>query len=122
MDGQDLPPVNDPEGRSPADRALVPQVDGGDGGDIGTGLRFVLDIDDGDCDLLQVGGVFERVRGGDFLEENFVKFVDYAFTAQMEENLDQIAAGELDRSEWLKKFYFGTDDEDCLHDTVQNVG
>lgn len=57
-----------------------------------------------------------------FLEENFVKLVDYAFTAQMEENLDQIAAGELDRSEWLKKFYFGTDDEDGLHDTVQNVG
>ncbi|MFM1995533.1 MAG: hypothetical protein RLZZ610_1050 [Actinomycetota bacterium] len=57
-----------------------------------------------------------------FLEENFVKLVDYAFTAQMEENLDQIAAGELDRSDWLKKFYFGTDDEDGLHDTVQNVG
>lgn len=57
-----------------------------------------------------------------FLEENFVKLVDYAFTAQMEENLDQIAAGELNRSEWLKKFYFGTDDEDGLHDTVQNVG
>ena len=57
-----------------------------------------------------------------FLEENFVKLVDYAFTAQMEENLYQIAAGELDRSEWLKKFYFGTDDEDGLHDTVQNVG
>jgi DNA topoisomerase-1 len=57
-----------------------------------------------------------------FLEENFVKLVDYAFTAQMEENLDQIAAGELNRSEWLKKFYFGTDTEDGLHDTVQNVG
>lgn len=57
-----------------------------------------------------------------FLEENFVKLVDYAFTAQMEENLDQIAAGELDRSDWLKKFYFGTEDEDGLHDTVQNVG
>jgi len=57
-----------------------------------------------------------------FLEENFVKLVDYAFTAQMEENLDQIAAGELDRSDWLKKFYFGTDTEDGLHDTVQNVG
>jgi DNA topoisomerase-1 len=57
-----------------------------------------------------------------FLEENFVKLVDYAFTAQMEENLDQIAAGEINRSEWLKKFYFGTDTEDGLHDTVQNVG
>ena len=57
-----------------------------------------------------------------FLEENFVKLVDYAFTAQMEENLDQIAAGELDRSDWLKKFYFGTETEDGLHDTVQNVG
>lgn len=57
-----------------------------------------------------------------FLEENFQNLVDYAFTAQMEENLDQIAAGELDRSSWLKKFYFGTEDIDGLHDTVQNVG
>lgn len=57
-----------------------------------------------------------------FLEENFQKLVDYDFTAQMEENLDQIAAGELNRSEWLKKFYFGSDLEEGLHDTVQNVG
>lgn len=57
-----------------------------------------------------------------FLEENFEKLVDYAFTAQMEENLDQIAAGEINRSEWLKHFYFGSENEDGLHDTVQNVG
>ncbi|MFM7013637.1 MAG: type I DNA topoisomerase [Actinomycetota bacterium] len=57
-----------------------------------------------------------------FLEENFEKLVDYAFTAQMEENLDQIASGELDRSSWLKKFYFGDGEESGLHDTVQQVG
>ena len=42
-----------------------------------------------------------------FLEDNFGKLVDYDFTAQMEEDLDQIAGGTLDRSAWLRKFYFG---------------
>lgn len=56
-----------------------------------------------------------------FLEENFHKLVDYAFTAKMEENLDQIATGEINRSNWLKEFYFGTEDVDGLHDTVQNI-
>jgi DNA topoisomerase-1 len=48
--------------------------------------------------------------------------VNYAFTAQMEEDLDLIAAGEVDRSTWLHRFYFGGDDLEGLHDTVQNVG
>ncbi len=41
------------------------------------------------------------------LEENFDKLVDYGFTAEMEEDLDAIAAGEKDRVEWLTRFYFG---------------
>jgi DNA topoisomerase I len=42
-----------------------------------------------------------------FLEENFGHLVDYEFTASMEADLDRIALGELDRSTWLKNFYFG---------------
>jgi len=41
------------------------------------------------------------------LEEHFGRLVDYDFTAAMEADLDQIAAGEQDRREWLARFYFG---------------
>lgn len=57
-----------------------------------------------------------------FLEENFGNLVDYAFTAAMEEDLDKIAAGELDRSTWLKQFYFGDDNHLGLKPTVENLG
>ena len=54
-----------------------------------------------------------------FLEENFGHLVDYAFTAKMESDLDRIALGELDRSGWLKDFYFG---DDGLQATVESLG
>ncbi|MBT5088988.1 MAG: type I DNA topoisomerase [Micrococcales bacterium] len=54
-----------------------------------------------------------------FLEENFGHLVDYAFTAKMESDLDKIAVGELDRSGWLKDFYFG---DDGLQATVESLG
>jgi DNA topoisomerase-1 len=57
-----------------------------------------------------------------FLEENFGNLVDYAFTAQMEEDLDQIADGKLDRTEWLKGFYFGKDAGSGLKYTVEHIG
>jgi DNA topoisomerase-1 len=41
------------------------------------------------------------------LEEHFARLVDYDFTAEMEEDLDRIAAGEEERVAWLTKFYFG---------------
>ncbi|MCA0296736.1 MAG: type I DNA topoisomerase [Actinobacteria bacterium] len=41
------------------------------------------------------------------LEEHFEKLVDYAFTAQMEETLDEIANGDAARVAVLKDFYFG---------------
>ncbi len=53
-----------------------------------------------------------------FLEENFDHLVDYAFTAKMEEDLDRIALGELDRTSWLKNFYFG---EDGLRALVESL-
>ncbi|MFY8027090.1 MAG: type I DNA topoisomerase [Aquiluna sp.] len=53
-----------------------------------------------------------------FLEENFDHLVDYEFTAKMEEDLDRIALGELDRTSWLKDFYFGSDG---LRATVESL-
>ncbi len=42
------------------------------------------------------------------LEEHFARLVDYDFTASMEEDLDRIADGEEQRSQWLSRFYFGS--------------
>ncbi len=53
-----------------------------------------------------------------FLEENFDHLVDYEFTDKMEEDLDRIALGELDRTSWLKDFYFGSDG---LRATVESL-
>ncbi len=41
------------------------------------------------------------------LEEHFPKLVDYAFTAEMEGVLDQIAGGNAERIAVLTEFYFG---------------
>ncbi|HEX2038848.1 MAG TPA: type I DNA topoisomerase [Acidimicrobiales bacterium] len=41
------------------------------------------------------------------LERHFPRLVDYAFTAHMEEELDEIAAGLEDAVPWLTSFYFG---------------
>ncbi len=54
-----------------------------------------------------------------FLEENFGDLVDYEFTAKMEEDLDRIALGELDRSSWLQNFYFA---DSGLKNTVESLG
>lgn len=56
------------------------------------------------------------------LEEHFNELVDYDFTAKMESELDGIAAGETDRTEWLKDFYFGADDHPGLRGVVDNLG
>ena len=40
-----------------------------------------------------------------FLTENFKTFVDYEFTATMEEDLDRIARGEADRSAVIESFW-----------------
>lgn len=44
------------------------------------------------------------------LESNFPTYVDYAFTADMENGLDRIAHGEEAGKDWLYKFYFGDDE------------
>ena len=42
------------------------------------------------------------------LEQFFGKLVDYGFTAEMEEDLDEIARGGEESVPWLTRFYFGT--------------
>jgi DNA topoisomerase-1 len=41
------------------------------------------------------------------LERHFGQLVDFDFTARMEDDLDRIAAGDRDRVDWLREFYFG---------------
>jgi DNA topoisomerase-1 len=41
------------------------------------------------------------------LEQHFGRLVDYGFTAAMEDELDEIAAGHEQRTTWLNNFYFG---------------
>jgi DNA topoisomerase I len=41
------------------------------------------------------------------LEQHFAQLVDYDFTASLENELDEIAAGDLGRVDWLTEFYFG---------------
>jgi DNA topoisomerase-1 len=43
------------------------------------------------------------------LEQHFGRLVDYDFTAAMEDELDEIAAGHEQRTNWLNNFYFGGD-------------
>jgi DNA topoisomerase-1 len=42
------------------------------------------------------------------LERHFPELVDYAFTARMEDDLDEIAGGSEEMVPWLTRFYFGS--------------
>ena len=44
------------------------------------------------------------------LEEHFTDLVDYELTAKMDDDLDAIAKGSMQKDDWLKRFYFGDDD------------
>jgi len=52
------------------------------------------------------------------LEQHFGDYVDYDFTALMEENLDKIAGGEEERVPYLNRFYFGSDGHTGLRELV----
>jgi DNA topoisomerase-1 len=54
----------------------------------------------------------------ELLERHFSQLVDYDFTARMEDDLDRIADGDEERVEWLRRFYFGADGDEGLHDLV----
>lgn len=58
------------------------------------------------------------------LEEHFSQLIDYDFTAQMESDLDEIAAGQGDRVNWLTQFYFGGagGDKAGLKELVEGLG
>jgi len=53
------------------------------------------------------------------LEDHFARLVDYAFTAEMEETLDEIAGGNAARISVLKDFYFGP--EGSAHEGLQKL-
>ena len=52
------------------------------------------------------------------LERHFPKLVDYTFTAEMEDDLDRIAAGAEEQVPWLQQFYFGGSDDPGLKEKV----
>ncbi|MFN8149086.1 MAG: type I DNA topoisomerase [Candidatus Nanopelagicales bacterium] len=58
------------------------------------------------------------------MEEHFTRLVDYDFTAQLEEVLDSVAAGDLDRVAALDRFYRGDPSEQFagLHALVNDLG
>lgn len=68
--------------------------------------------------IIDRGYVYERGRAlipswlafavTKLLETKFPKLVDYQFTAQMENGLDQIAHGKETGRDWLTRFYFGS--------------
>jgi DNA topoisomerase-1 len=56
------------------------------------------------------------------LEEHFPRQISYEFTAEMEDVLDEIAAGRKDRNTELAEFYFGTGDVEGLKKLVDELG
>lgn len=70
--------------------------------------------------IIDRGYVYERGRAlipswlafavTKLLETKFPKYVDYQFTADMENGLDQIAHGKERGRDWLTRFYFGSGD------------
>lgn len=60
----------------------------------------------------------------DFLVEQFPTILDYAFTANVEEEFDEIAGGRLQWQEMMKKFYlpFHKNVEDTLENAERQTG
>lgn len=56
------------------------------------------------------------------LEGHFGELVEYDFTAQMEHDLDRIAEGSEQRTDWLRGFYFGREDHPGLRQVIDNLG
>ncbi len=55
------------------------------------------------------------------MEQHFGDLVDYAFTARMEDDLDQIASGDMEATPWLKTFYFGNGHSGLKHLVSTNI-
>ena len=56
------------------------------------------------------------------LERHFGRLVDYKFTASMEDDLDDIAAGDGVAVDWLTRFYFGSPDQRGAEGGIANAG
>ena len=61
------------------------------------------------------------------LEQHFTDLVDYTFTANLEDKLDEIADGKAERLAVLTQFYFGDGDKTAgassgLHELVDDLG
>ena len=57
------------------------------------------------------------------MENNFDALVDYDFTSSMEDELDEIAHGNENRTQWLTGFYFGdADADDNMADAIARRG
>ncbi|WP_051581568.1 type I DNA topoisomerase [Pseudonocardia acaciae] len=56
------------------------------------------------------------------LERHFGRLVDYNFTAAMEDELDSIAAGAQQRTDWLSGFYFGASEDRAPESSVARSG
>jgi DNA topoisomerase-1 len=52
------------------------------------------------------------------MEQHFTDLVDMTFTAELEEDLDAISRGEVERLKYLKEFYFGNNDHSGLEKLV----
>lgn len=62
---------------------------------------------------------FTAIAVTELLENNFHDLVDLKFTAKLEEELDDIATGEVDWVAALKAFYFGDESEAGLAPQIQ---
>ena len=58
-----------------------------------------------------------------FLKQFFEKYVEYTFTAKLEEDLDLISNGELNRIEFLKSFWkdFKLNVDDVMNEQKENI-
>lgn len=55
----------------------------------------------------------------DFLDEHFDNVMNYSFTAEVEDQLDQVAGGEFEWRKMLKDFYFPF--HKLIEDTIENA-
>ena len=55
----------------------------------------------------QLVPTFTAMAVTQLLESHFTQLVDYKFTAQMEQQLDEVASGEAERLPYLRRFYHG---------------
>ena len=57
----------------------------------------------------------------ELLENNFTELVDTTFTAKLEEQLDEIANGDLDHVGYLREFYTGTEEHPGIEPQVTHL-